>query len=133
EARARFAAPTPRLAEAAWLAAHGATAMIDISDGVVSEAAHLAAAGRVGIMLHLDRLPCVPTASMHDAAMSGEEYELLVTAPASVDAAAFAARFGLALTAIGEVGAVDAAAPAVRTLVRGSAVEVPRGHDHLSA
>src|SRR5690349_5447142 len=79
--RARFARPRPRLAEARWLAAHGARAAIDVSDGLLAEAAHLAAAGGVRLRVDLDRLPCVEGTSPSDAARSGEEYELLLAAP----------------------------------------------------
>ncbi|MDB4882941.1 MAG: thiamine-monophosphate kinase, partial [Gemmatimonadetes bacterium] len=40
EDRARFASPMPRLHEARWLAALGAHAAIDISDGLLGDAAH---------------------------------------------------------------------------------------------
>ncbi|MGV3707431.1 MAG: thiamine-phosphate kinase, partial [Gemmatimonas sp.] len=43
-ARDRFVAPVARLGEGAWFAEHGARAMMDISDGVASDARHLAAA-----------------------------------------------------------------------------------------
>jgi len=46
-ARERFARPTPRVAEARWLRDRGATALIDLSDGLVADATHLAAASLV--------------------------------------------------------------------------------------
>jgi thiamine monophosphate kinase len=60
------------------------------------------------------------------AARSGEEYELLVTAPA-LDVAEFSKTFGIPLTEIGEVGG-----SAVRFLDRGRPVELGSGHDHFS-
>jgi thiamine monophosphate kinase len=98
----------------------------------VADASHLAAAGRVRIVLDLDLLPVLAGASVDDAARSGEEYELLVTAPASLDAATFEQRFGLLIS---RIGTVEERAPGVALLEtrrRGERVEPPRGHDHLS-
>jgi thiamine-monophosphate kinase len=127
EHRARFARPQARIIEARWLADHGVTAGLDISDGLASDARHLAAAGGIGLTVHIDRLPTVQGADAQTAARSGEEYELLVTAP-SLDTAEFERRFGIPLTAIGEVGAGGG----VAFLDRGRPVEVGRGHDHFS-
>src|SRR5205809_1079491 len=49
ELRARFAHPVARIPEARWLAARGAIAAIDISDGLAGDAGPLAAASDVGI------------------------------------------------------------------------------------
>ncbi len=132
ECRRRFARPVPRLAEARWLAAQGATAGIDVSDGVVSDAGHLAAAGGVRLVMDLDRLPVVPGATVEDAARSGEEYELLITASAGLDTAEFERRFALPLTPVGVVEARAADAAPVETRRRGARVDPPHGHDHLS-
>lgn len=132
EHRARFARPVARFAEARWLADHGASAGIDVSDGVVADASHLAAAGRVRIVLDLDRLPVMAGAAVDDAARSGEEYELLVTAPAALDAAEFAQRFGIPLTRIGAVAELAPGLAALETRRGGARVTPPRGHDHLA-
>jgi len=131
EYRARFARPSARVEEARWLASHGATAGLDVSDGVVSEASHLAAAGAVRVVLDIDRLPVLGLASVDDAARSGEEYELLVSAPASIDAAAFEAQFGIPLTRIGTIEAAAQGAAPVEARRDGVRVELPRGHDHF--
>ena len=131
ESRARFARPVARFAEARWLAAHGVTAGLDISDGIVSDAGHLAAAGGVQLLVNLDRLPLAPAATTDDAAQSGEEFELLVTGPASLDAAAFEKAFGIPLTCIGAVAPPVSGEPAVEALRRGARVQLPRGHDHF--
>jgi thiamine-monophosphate kinase len=125
--RARFAHPTARIAEARWLADRGITAGLDISDGLVGDARHLAAASGVGLTVHLDRLPRFEGADAVTAARSGEEYELLVTAR-TLEADAFAQAFGLPLTEIGEV----TSSGTVQFLDRGQAVQVGAGHDHLS-
>ena len=124
--RERFARPAARLMEARWLATHGATAGMDLSDGLAGDVRHLSAASAVSLTIHLDRLPRVDGASAFVAAWSGEEYELLVTAP-SIDTVEFAARFGIPLTEIGEVGAGDA----VAFLDKGRAADVAGGHDHF--
>jgi len=127
--RARFARPVPRLAAARWLAAHGAHALIDVSDGLLAEAGHLAAASGVRIVVDLERLPCLTGIAARDAARSGEEYELLVAAPATLDAEAFAAACALPLTCVGRI---EAGAPVAEAWEAGARVDLATGHDHFS-
>jgi thiamine-monophosphate kinase len=94
-ARAAFAHPMPRIAAGRWLAEHGARAMIDVSDGLGADAAHLAAGSEVAIAIDLERVPVAMAAVAEAsrlgispeqfAAESGEEYELLVALPESFD------------------------------------------------
>ena len=105
-ARDRFALPVPRVNEAKWLRDHGATAMIDLSDGLAADATHIAAASGVRCSIRADLVPVHPAAASEEAALvSGEEYELLCAAPGLSPEAAksFTERFGLALTRIGTV------------------------------
>jgi thiamine-monophosphate kinase len=127
--RARFASPRPRIAEGRWLAEHGARAAIDISDGLVADAGHLAAASGARVVLDLAALPCVEGIAPESAASSGEEYELLVAfAPAArPDAAAFRERFGIPLTAIGHLTEGSGV-----SFEGGDRVALPAGHDHFS-
>jgi thiamine-monophosphate kinase len=126
--RARFAHPVPRLREARWLARHGARAAIDISDGLLGDAAHLAAASGARVALQLDVLPTVAGVSVLDAARSGEEYELIVAAPA-LDTAAFEREFHLPLTAIGRV---ELGTPELQAMLRGERVAPEGGFSHFS-
>ena len=128
--RARFAGPQPRIAEGRWLAERGARAAIDLSDGLVADAGHLAAASGVRVVLDLGAMPCVEGITPESAASSGEEYELLVAFPAEtrLDTHEFRARFGTPLTAVGHV----TTGRGVSLEARGERVDRTRGHDHLS-
>lgn len=136
--RLRFARPFARIEEGMWLAAHGATSAIDISDGLIADARHVAAASHVVLAVDLDRVPTLAASTAADAAASGEEYELLVTAPETLDARAFAAMFQLPLTRIGDVRALRESrgvrdAAGVVVTAGGARVEFTAGHDHFSA
>jgi len=125
--RARFANPVPRIEPAVGLAQRGATSAIDISDGLIADLGHVAAASKVCIEIDVDRIPHVEGVSSIQAANSGEEYEIVATAPA-IDTEAFAAEFGLALT---EIGRVVAGPPGVELQKGGKKISAPPGFDHF--
>ena len=126
--RARFAHPVPRIREALWLADQGAVSAIDISDGAAADIGHLAAASRVAVCINVESIPTAAGVSSLDALKSGEEYELVVTAPAELDRDAFERRFGIPLTPIGSVqkGAAEAI-----FLLNGEPVQPPSGYLHF--
>jgi thiamine-monophosphate kinase len=132
ENRTRFARPTPRIREAIWLATHDATAAIDVSDGLVADAGHIAAASGVDICIELDAVPVVAGETPTRAIVSGEEYELAVTTRTPFDLHAFAREFGVPLTRIGTVVPAGDERPRVRLRSRGAFVDPPPGHDHFS-
>lgn len=125
--RARFAHPIPRIEAAIALARLGATAAIDVSDGLMSDLAHIAAASRVCIEIDLERVPRMTGISALEAAGSGEEYELAITA-GEIDVGAFSEAHGLALT---EIGRIVAGPPGVELREKGQRVASPAGYDHF--
>ncbi|MDB4914022.1 MAG: thiamine-monophosphate kinase [Gemmatimonadetes bacterium] len=128
--RMRFASPKARLRESYWLAARGARAAIDISDGLVADAEHIALASGVSIEIDDRAVPLMDGVGIADALASGEEYELLVAMPQAsvVDVRGFAGEFGIPLTAIGVVTTVGDRP----VTTNGTRATAPRGHDHLA-
>ncbi len=141
-AREAFAHPRPRVAEAIWLRERGVLhAMLDLSDGLAGDAAHLAAAGGVAIVLEPERVPVAAAAldvmGASDQALDlalggGEDYELCFAAAVGAIepiAAAFEQAFGLKLT---RVGRVVAGAGVARLEPDGSMRPLPRaGYQHF--
>ncbi len=129
ELRHRFAHPVPRLREARWLADHGANAAIDVSDGLMADAQHLAVASGAVVTIRSESVPVLAGVAAVDALTSGEEYELIVTSPDVLDAARFRGEFALDLTDIGQV--IDGE-PGVLLTAGGRRVAAPPGYDHFA-
>ena len=87
---AAYRRPVARVAEGVAASASGATAMIDISDGLGIDIDRLATASQVGVVL--DAVPTAEGATRDEALAGGEDYELVFAAcdPGAV-ARAFAA------------------------------------------
>jgi thiamine-monophosphate kinase len=73
--RGSFIRPPIRLDEGRSLAAH-AHAMLDLSDGIARDAAHIAERSGCRLVVDLDRIPLAEGAQPEDLAF-GEDYELL--------------------------------------------------------
>jgi thiamine-monophosphate kinase len=125
--RARFANPVPRIEPAIGLADRGATSGIDISDGLIADVGHIAAASKVCIEIDADRIPRVNGVTPLEAAGSGEEYEIVVTAP-EIDTGQFSGEFGLDLT---EIGRVVAGSTGIVLMQGGERITAPPGFDHF--
>lgn len=111
--RAHYECPTPRIKVGRALVGV-ATACMDVSDGLIQDAGHLAAASGLSATLMLADIPLPPDAeawmaqhgrSRIDLASSGDDYELLFTAPAGQHDAitAIATHCDVAITRIGTI------------------------------
>jgi len=103
--------PAARVGEGAVLARHGATSMMDVSDGLAKDLVRLAAASGVRARLRIADVPVADGATEAEALGGGEDYELLVTLPGlpTLEAAVAELRdaYGVGLTRIGDVEAGD--------------------------
>jgi len=75
--------PLPRIEAGLWLRQKSkANSMIDLSDGLSVDLAHICQESRVSAILYADRVPVAKGADLALALHGGEDYELLFTAPA---------------------------------------------------
>lgn len=129
--RQRFVRPVPRISAGTWLARNGARAMIDISDGLVADLGHLAAASGVAVAVDADAVPLLCGDAVA-ALSSGEEYELAVALPPGFGAREAAGLFrdhDVTLTRVGECRA----GTGVHVTLAGRPIESPAGFDHFTS
>ncbi len=137
---ARQLEPRPRLGAGRALAHAGATAMIDLSDGLGGDARHLAESSGVALRIDAGEIPFAPGSRESMAAAGrdpwellggGEDYELLASLPPEqLEAATEAVRAeeGVALTKVGEV----LAGSGVEVRLPGGRLVEPGGFDQLA-
>jgi thiamine-monophosphate kinase len=135
--------PLARVGEGQVLALEGATAMIDVSDGLALDLTRLCRESGVGARVELAKVPVaaglvdlarvLPVAPRELALSGGEDYELLATVrPGALEEAAAKVRdrFGTALTEIGEI---RAGADVVAIETDGTELPLePKGWDHFA-
>ena len=138
--KTRFLTPTARVTIGRAVAARKlATAMIDVSDGLLQDLGHLCNESRVGAVVDAPLLPLssayrslVGTQNWNVALTGGEDYELLFTAPTEHSAAVadLAKEQNCPITCIGSIVAY---AEGIHVTGEGGAAYVPgrAGHDHF--
>jgi thiamine-monophosphate kinase len=132
--------PTPRLTAGALLAKYRlATAMIDVSDGLMQDLTHLCRASGTGAVVWQDRLPLSPAYrafaakdGYFPALSGGEDYELLFCARRKNRARVneLRSRARVAITCIGTCVTANRGVVAVDNCQKPVAIPL-MGHDHF--
>lgn len=114
--------PVPPYRMGPALAVAGATAMVDVSDGLLADLGHVAAASGVAVDLHLAALRPLGGPGVSEAELlgGGEDHALVATLPAGVAPPAGAHLIGRVTAGAGVT--VDGRRPGG-----------PAGHDHFAA
>ena len=110
--------PQPRVALGHLLLEHGASACMDLSDGLLGDLPKILVASNVSATISVDRIPVAaairslfPDRWLDLATRGGEDYELLFTVPPAAwpSLKEHASTIGTSLTAIGEIVPADPA------------------------
>ena len=115
---ARYHLPRPRLGAAPCGVAHAA---IDVSDGLLQDAAHLCRASNVSLVLETGCVPLSPQARaagperLEICLAGGDDYELLIAAPADAQPALSRAATSIGTT-ITSIGVFSAGPSAMRLM-----------------
>ncbi len=138
--RERQLRPQPRLGAGHALRGAGATAAIDVSDGLGGDARHLAERSGVGLRIEASALPLAPGLAevaelagrdrLELAVSGGEDYELLAALPADRFEEAARAVEGVEGAALKRIGEVVAGSGVEIRLPGGELLE-PVGFDQL--
>lgn len=129
--------PVPLLAAGQALASR-ASAMMDVSDGLLLDARHLAEASGCAAVIELDALPLSAAfvqargdtdQSRMFAATGGDDYALLAALPLEVDPQSLVLPPRSVLTSVGRL---EAGEPGLRLTKVGKAIDLPPilGHEH---
>jgi thiamine-monophosphate kinase len=133
----RYRRPVPLLEAGVALAPH-ATAMMDVSDGLLLDARRLAEASNCSVTVDLDEIPLSAEfiADRGDsldsrlfAATGGDDYALLAAFPAAMDPLSLSLPSGTSMICI---GILDAGGEPLRLVSNGKPLALPEtlGHEH---
>jgi thiamine-monophosphate kinase len=117
-----FLEPSARFDASRMIRAAGCRCAIDISDGLASEAAHIACESAVRVCISPESVPLVPYSAGRpgEAFRAGEDYELL-----------FTARAGCAFPGCSQIGWIEAGEGVFLVHPDGSAEPPGEGYDHF--
>jgi thiamine-monophosphate kinase len=124
--------PQPRVQVGRWLLQRGlATSMIDLSDGLSVDLAHICEESRVSAQISSSQLPIAKGSTLDLGLHGGEDYELLFTARKNVKIPVRIA--GVAVTAIGTIAKPTNYSSAIQILGENGRVRpLPqRGWEHF--